>query len=782
MPKRIQKILISNFRGATSQVDLDFDPAKNTILLFGENGSGKSTITDAIDFVCNGNFGSIKDRSSVRPNKHLQSLNAPMTSLKVSMVFDDKKWDATFDGTQAKIIGPAQRPLARILRRSSILALVTEEPRDRYKSLKAFIEVPGMEKCESALREAVKNTEKKLEEATRAVEQSERDLQLLWEAEGKPGKTALSWAKSETAKDISDLNTSLTNITATILSLECLSSPIITLTEAQLSLASAKKELDDINKKAEETDKKEARIERDVPLVEILQKTQDYLNVHPQLEKCLVCEQIVPASQLIQQLKVRLETMKEVADLKKDIEQAEKSIVLSEAKLVDACAALKEKIIAVLDFCQKSSISVIKNNGDWVSLQSEEKTIDSKNPNAVKKFAEKIKIQVSKCADTLELEKSSVQKSINHMNAIRNHVRSITENKESLTDLHEQAKRLKEILKVVETQRKFYVEEILNSISKTVDEIYKKVHPDEGLGGLSFFLKATTQGSLEFTGKFQNATDIPPQAYYSESHLDTLGISVFLALARYFEDQNSIVVLDDVITSVDEAHTTRLMQMFHDEAAHFNQLIITTHFKPWRNRYCYSLGPVGHIQLIELLPWNILRGITHTKTKICVDDLRAKLQEEPLQRQHLSSQSGILLECILDHLALMYGCKLPRKPEIQYTLGELLGGIDSKLRKALKTSVIDSVLKTPIKETALEPVILKINEITWVRNMVGCHWNIAGLGISDQDVKDLVHATLELADLLICPECGELPRGKKEGIYRKCSCGARRLLPLEMPV
>jgi hypothetical protein len=48
-------------------------------------------------------------------------------------------------------------------------------------------------------------------------------------------------------------------------------------------------------------------------------------------------------------------------------------------------------------------------------------------------------------------------------------------------------------------------------------------------------------------------------------------------------------------------------------------------------------------------------------------------------------------------------------------------------------------------------------------------------------VKDLVNATLEFADLLICPECGELPRGKKEGIYRKCGCGVRRLLPLEMP-
>ena len=64
MPKRIESITLEKFKGATNNVTIDFDTSKPVVIIFGENGSGKSTIIDAIDFVFNDSFGSIDQRST----------------------------------------------------------------------------------------------------------------------------------------------------------------------------------------------------------------------------------------------------------------------------------------------------------------------------------------------------------------------------------------------------------------------------------------------------------------------------------------------------------------------------------------------------------------------------------------------------------------------------------------------------------------------------------------------------------------------------------------------
>ncbi len=69
-----------------------------------------------------------------------------------------------------------------------------------------------------------------------------------------------------------------------------------------------------------------------------------------------------------------------------------------------------------------------------------------------------------------------------------------------------------------------------------------------------------------------------PGAYYSEAHLDTLGLCVYLALAKQAGTQDRIVVLDDVLTSVDEAHLGRIIELIDEEADGLGHLIITTHF------------------------------------------------------------------------------------------------------------------------------------------------------------------------------------------------------------
>ena len=286
-------------------------------------------------------------------------------------------------------------------------------------------------------------------------------------------------------------------------------------------------------------------------------------------------------------------------------------------------------------------------------------------------------------------------------------------------------------------------------------------------------------GSLEFDGEFQNKPGQPPQAYYSDSHLDTLGVCVFLALAKHFMSEDSVVVLDDVVTSADSVHMERLISMIHDEASSFNQLILTTHYWPWRERYRY--GAFGQIQLVELAAWSFSREVWPAKTKLSIDELRDLLAAPSFDRQSAASKAGIFLESLLDFIALRFGCRVPRQADPNFTLGVLASAIDSKLSKLLKIEQRPAGSTIPSSSIPLRPLISEATQWAWVRNQVGCHFSVPGMDVPDADVRLFAERTMALGDALMCSACGGLPARNKSGSYWECGCGVAQMYPLVQP-
>src|SRR5690606_1972984 len=272
-------------------------------------------------------------------------------------------------------------------------------------------------------------------------------------------------------------------------------------------------------------------------------------------------------------------------------------------------------------------------------------------------------------------------------------------------------------------------------------------------------------------------TEIPPQAYYSESHLDTLGICVFLALAKFFKTEKTIVVLYDVLTSIDGPHLDRFMKLLHKEAATFKHVIVTTHYRPWRDRYRWGKGPMANTQMIELGPWTLETGLNIGEFLTAIEELRKSWSIGPFDRQVVASKAGIILESLLDFLTLKYRCSVPRNPSGEHTLGELAQGIDSKLAKELCSRKLPTkgVAKT---ETMLKPLIDAVTEQGWVRNTVGCHFNSLGSEVTDSEVKFFGNQVLGLADTVICSYCHTLPTKRPSGSFWQCGCGELELVPL----
>ncbi len=259
----------------------------------------------------------------------------------------------------------------------------------------------------------------------------------------------------------------------------------------------------------------------------------------------------------------------------------------------------------------------------------------------------------------------------------------------------------------VEERQKF-TDGIISAIAHDVGKLYESVHPGEGLDAIALPLDPAKRASMELKAKFAGL-DAPPQAYFSQSHLDTLGLCVFLALAARDRPDETVLILDDVLGSVDEPHVERVIGMLYEVSGKFRHTIVTTHYRPWREKYRWGwLKPGQPCQFVELTDWNIGGGIRVTSALPEIDRLKSLLAASPSDPQAICSKAGVILEAVLDYLTQKYECSVPRRLGAAYTLGDLLPAISGKLRDALKVEIRDGITDSaaaPKTTVALKPIL-----------------------------------------------------------------------------
>src|SRR3989339_146103 len=745
MPNKIKQLKIIKFRGATDKTTIEFDCQKRIFVVFGENGTGKTTILDAIDFACNKNSEVSLKNISVGANKHkyLPSMASQPGSLEVEIETDNtNRYSAKF-GSRGEVNVRAGLPQVKILRRDSILKIVTEQPKERFEEIRGMVSYPKIKQMEDALREAKKNIDKIYEDALKAYQQEDANIKNAWDGVGDKTQKYLLWAQERSSVCKSELEKDQKTWAEISKKGEELTAGCERLCQYQIAHRKAK---DAYSLKEIELNKKLIGEAEKGGLVPLLEKAKSYIEGQSSLSECPVCKGKIEKDNLIADINSRIESMKDLkeiqdglAGLKKERETREGQIA-SENQNIDK---LIEEIRGLFNDNQAEGLKelqdILNNIDGWATIASEK------------------------------------QKEYNQLELIQRTYKAYIEKKEEAEKSGKEAEKTKKLLGELEEIRKIAVDNDLASISSSVERMYSQVHPGEGIGSVRFYLDPHKSESLEYEGLFQGES-VPPQAYYSESHLDTLGICVFLALSQY-NCNNGIILLDDVLTSADQQHMNRLIDMLEVESKNYDQIIIATHYRPWRERYRMPINHSNDVQLIELLPWTTESGIRHTRTKFFVDEIRESIAEKLFDRQKVASKAGILLEHILDELALKYALRVPRKSMQKYTLGELFNAMDARFRKCL------NVLKGSDLPVTLQPYLDNLQNTVFVRNDVGCHYDYSGSGVllSDSDVREFGGQVVAFADMLLCDSCGAFPNKNKSGSYWECNCGSLKLQPLQRP-
>jgi len=789
MPNRIKKIELDHFRGASQPSIIEFEPAKNIVVIFGENGRGKSTIVDAIDMVANKLPGSLAGRPSTSTKQHLPTIGSNHKNLLVKLYIDKMQWEASLDGSTICVSGNDHCPTIHILRRNQLLRLIETQPAQRYEALRQFVDVDGVEQSEQYLRDCVRETKSEFTSLHKQLTDAQNELEKLWNAEKSPGENYLKWAQEKSQVDISNivtladyLKSLIDSISNVIRSKGRFDSTSIDCRTKHVDLQTIEKEI----KSSPVLSANEA-----IKLLNVLQQTQEYiLEKRDSITECPVCEQPVVPEKLKESIQKRLASMTEF----KKLDERKK---IAERQLQGSKNTLSRDFDQLLEQSQKV-IEIITNNKQFdipdIVIETE-KYVELAKDNLNKKEKHGLCVElieiVTKSIDALNSKHSDILKDINQHNAIKNHYNNIISRAKTVFYVEKVLKALQKALDIVHSKRIEFTQGILDEVASECNRLFSKIHPNEPLGNCTLSLDPDRRHSLHQKAEFEKQQEIAPQAYFSDSHLDTLGFCVWLSIAKRGHSQDTILVLDDVFTSVDSVHLKRIVELLTDEAEHFSQVVITTHYRQWRDRYRYMQSASGNVHLIELHRWSLERGVRTCNSKIVLEELKEVLAKEPFDRQEVASRAGILLESILDTLALQYERRTRHTRNDDHTLRELSNGC-SNLFKKLQIGKAPQLVNPPLTTEQIKvakeenfaitfplDTFSEIKNSSFVRNQVGCHYNLSGMDISDEEVEQFGNNVLSLATAITCQNCGSIP-GRKRGTHFGCICGLTKLMPLAL--
>ncbi len=300
---------------------------------------------------------------------------------------------------------------------------------------------------------------------------------------------------------------------------------------------------------------------------------------------------------------------------------------------------------------------------------------------------------------------------------------------------------------------------VLDLMSDDINRYYLFLHPPTNENVDHVSLKIVGEEGIEFVYSFHGREVYPPVKYLSESHLNSLGLALFLASVKLFNKRNNFFVLDDVITSFDSNHRIRLLRLLQEEFKDW-QILLLTHEGHWFDVIKKELVASGW--LICETDWDQENGIQIRGTP---EDLRALIALKRSQGHEVGNDLRTLLERVLKEICYALEVKLAfrynDRNEERISV-ELLSGLRSTLNAKAAGVKDDSIF----------------NQIE-TSNLIGTkssHDRPKEVSTGDIDVA--LEDIAKLEGLFRCEACSRLATRDSFNIAEKkitCKCGKKEV-------
>lgn len=617
MATKINEISLKGIRGTKNTLKLPLNG--KSALLYGDNGTGKSSISDSLEWfftdkVEHLNSLEIDLKEALRNAK----IDASVTS-EVAISFTNNKVDATkniyykktklvsdFNNTSedfTKFYTDTKNENL-ILRFKNLTNFVDNTKTEKLKYLSeiiGFSEVSKkkevLQKCYNAIKSEItkQNFEGQksnlqrilIEKIGASISQEQNFIDKLNE-KIKPLNIGY---EIKTIEDIDKVLTHLTSPENNKLNLE-----LAFLENIQNNLNLLKSEIGFINSEYNKYYLEFEKIALDVESImqtffkELLNSGKNVITKYHKEDSCPLCLQPKNIEELQSEITKRLEEIEESSKKLNDFNKSKtlvSEIALERTKRIDALLQISD-INSNENEPLKNEIQKIKDkigafqNASTIKVTSGEKISEPEKINLLEgdfNFQAKILERITKIKEALKNNSTILYNEISSSKEAFLNIRLIEKQKGILEN---QQNSLKIIYDEFIKKQKEGLENFITTFSGRINEFYQFMNPNEPFQEL----KIVTIGEddelngLTIEYKYEGNWVSPPQKYFSESHLNCFGLSFFLASVIAFNKESKFVVLDDVISSFDSTHRKKFADLIIEK---FNayQFIVLTHEREW---------------------------------------------------------------------------------------------------------------------------------------------------------------------------------------------------------
>lgn len=761
MNLKVLRLEVKNLRGIR-YADLPLESAN--LVLVGENGAGKSSFVDALEYLFTGSIERLC-RQDVKERQSLPFLGCDHKEVGVALSCQIDGVECVFKTgypySEPKLTKAAQtwwkqiRARPPILRRAQILKFIEDRGADRYKQISTLIGLDEVDAILDAWRSLKNEWQRKAQEHRQSLTRKEQEATELGILDRRRQLTLEAVNQRLQAVDLAPV-ADIIEIKDRLTALQEKS------TEADVARRITALEHDCAQ--VQDMSEKFARFVRayhsfcelchdfvsareglkEALFHDLLEQSARLLETHEEIEVCPVCQQPINREHLLQTLRHRLESLAEVQQKRTALQTRRDAVsdaigdVLISAEPVESLVpgypdGLRETLLALRAMLRDTAFF---DNPPLVpvALADPEPSLQAQMQQI---HAEIARLQPS------ESRQMYMEVAI-YLQNVLDVWREFAQVRQQLVQAEKAAHYLGDMETALLQARQRRLEEIHSEIANTINDYFSRLHPKEGYGQVGFLLERGGKGVGLRTG-FHSIDNIHPLGFYSEGHLDSLGIAIFLAYMKRLSGNTGLLVLDDVMTTIDRDHRQRLAILLAEEFPDC-QLILTTYDRLWAEELLTTLRAARlKVQALHLLPWSVQRGVEWQEfLEYQWNEYYQRAGTAPLSAV---ADTGRDLEKFLGMLRYSLQLSIPARFEDRYTIGDLYQPFFAWFDKR--------TVQHPTRDFKAEFEALKKElDVYWrYRNWAGAHYSAWGADLSPTEAQDFIDVVRRLVNLLSCPKC-----------------------------
>ncbi len=736
---KIKSLSITGIRGIRDELHLDLD--KKSILIYGENGTGKSSITDAIEWFYKDRIEHLSG-AEVGTKNALRNIFLPSTEDgKVEIRYSNKILDnektvsnsfKVFSSNSTKEFfnySTQSNDENLILRYRDLVLFITATKSDKLTYLQNIIGFGEVREIRALFKKLASKYSKEIRSVGYNNKKSQQQS-ILMECLGQnivsPKQFFDTCSKLIEPLNLGKKISSYQEAKEVLKSIEEKEDNeqkelVLFHNRVAETLTEIESEIDEIQNLYTNYHKSFAEVRKDADKLSKLQLLRLLLEGLNVLKKdivadnyCPLCMQEKDKIKLIKDLTERIENLNELEKERNKVkEEGEELSSMLENSVSNISALLKEKLLK-----DKGNATIRKKFQNLNFALTSYRAELMKDILAAEDLIEPSKIAVNKeeIKEVIDICKGKAKTILDSQNG--NIKIQIAIKLSRALDAYINHRRLEKELEIL-TNRQVTFEALysdfikrqeealdgfLKMFSTEINKHYNLMNPGEDIDDIKLIpIKDKTGEDLEgitIDFKFFNQRKTPPSALLSESHINCLGISFFLASAKAFNKVNKFIVLDDVISSFDSNHRSRFVRMLMEEFADY-QIILLTHEKDFFDiAASEAKRKAWHV---TSLSWSSEKGTCFDNSLI---DLRQTIEEriKAKNTDGLGNDIRKYGERQSKHIAYHIESKLAfrfNEQNEERMLSELLTGIQSSINKHSANDLknrnnIDRILGMPL--------------------------------------------------------------------------------------